>query len=77
MAREHRFDLRRRDVRTAGLDDVLQATDEVERAALVETADVARAEEAVGVECSGAVLLVVATHERRAAYADLAFVTFG
>src|SRR4029078_6759882 len=77
MAREHGLALRRRDVRAARLDDVLQATDEVQRAALVETADVARAEVADAVEGPRTILLVVAAHQRRPADADLALVALG
>src|SRR5581483_5345420 len=60
------------DVHPGGLDDVLQASGEVEAAVRVEKAQVAGAEEALGRERLRARHAEVALHERRAAHEDLA-----
>src|SRR5689334_3993165 len=60
---EDRLDLRRSDVDAGRLDDVLDPAEEVQRAVLVEPAEVAGVEEAVGVEAVGRLVAPVVREE--------------
>src|SRR5215813_1126986 len=72
VAEQRRLDLGRGDVGARRLDHVLDAAEEVQRAALVETAEVTGVEEPVRVETILRREAVVVREQGRAAHADLA-----